>query len=224
MLSPSSFMFYLQTATYCIAGASPERLVRVFENEVETMPIAGTRPRGVGEEDLRLEQELLGDEKEDAEHMMLVDVGRNDVGRVAQTGSVVVKELKKVHRFSHVMHLVSIVKGTLHPAYDALDAFKASFPAATLSGAPKIRAMEIIDLLETSRRGLYGGAICAIDNRGNLDSCIAIRMVVLQEGVATVRAGCGVVFDSDPQKEADETRHKAKAALEAIRLAEGGLV
>ena len=156
--------------------------------------------------------------------MMLVDVGRNDVGIVAKTGSVKVRELKKVHRFSHVMHLVSVVSATLKEGCDALDALRAAFPAATLCGAPKIRAMEIVDLLETSRRGLYGGAICAIDNSGNLDSCIAIRMAHLKNGIASVRAGAGIVFDSDPQKEADETRHKARSVLEAIRLAEEELV
>jgi len=224
IISPSAFMFYFQTPDFSIAGASPERLIKVTNAAVETMPIAGTRPRGTGDEDLQQELALLADEKEAAEHMMLVDVGRNDIGAVAEIGTVVVKELKTVHRFSHVMHLVSVVSATLKAGCDALDALKAAFPAATLSGAPKIRAMEIVDFLETSRRGLYGGAICAIDNYGNLDSCIAIRMAQLKNGIASVRTGAGIVFDSDPQKEADETRHKARSVLEAIRIAEEDLV
>ena len=224
IISPSAFMFYFQTPEFSLAGASPERLIKVANGTVETMPIAGTSSRGVGDGDLQQELALLADEKEAAEHMMLVDVGRNDIGAVAEIGTVTVKELKTVHRFSHVMHLVSVVSATLKAGCDSFDALKAAFPAATLCGAPKIRAMEIVDLLETSRRGLYGGAICAIDNYGNLDSCIAIRMAQLKNGIASVRTGAGIVFDSDPQKEADETRHKARSVLEAIRIAEEDLV
>jgi anthranilate synthase component 1 len=221
LVSPAPFMFYIPYKDAVIVGASPERLVKVKEGMVETMPIAGTRPRG---DDERLAKELQEDEKENAEHMMLVDLGRNDIGRVAEVGSVRVKELKTVRKFSHVMHLVSVVEGRLKKDYPVLDVLKAIFPAGTLSGAPKVRAMQIIDSLETSRRGLYGGAICTIDNLGNLDSCIAIRFALIQDGVATVRTGAGIVFDSDPQKEADETRHKATSVLEAIRIAEEGVL
>jgi anthranilate synthase component 1 len=179
---------------------------------IESIPIAGTRPKG------GCDEELLNDPKEVAEHVMLVDLARNDVGAVSRPGTVQVLEFKKVHHFSHVMHIVSKVVGELKPEYDALDAFKASFPAGTLSGAPKVRAMELIDELETSRRGLYGGAIVAIDADGNLMSCIAIRTAVIKEGIATVRAGGGVVLDSEPQKEAEESRHKANTVLDALRL------
>lgn len=219
-LNPSPFMFLIETEGFALVGASPERLVSLKEGIVETMPIAGGRPRGKGEEDLALEKELLADEKEQAEHMMLVDLGRNDLGRICKPGSVKVKELKTVRRFSHVMHLVSKVTGVLKEEYDALDALQAVFPAGTLSGAPKIRAMEIIDELESSRRGIYGGAICQIDSRGDMDSCIAIRTAFIKDGIATVRAGAGIVYDSVPQSEADESRHKARAVLEAIKIAE----
>ncbi len=221
LVSPAPFMFYISYKDTAIVGASPERLVKVKEGKVETMPIAGTRPRG---DDERMEKELQEDVKENAEHLMLVDLGRNDIGRVAEAGSVRVKEFKKVRLFSHVMHLVSIVEGRLRGDLQALDVLKAVFPAGTLSGAPKVRAMQIIDALEKSRRGLYGGAICTIDSLGNLDSCIAIRFALVQKGVATVRTGAGIVFDSDPQKEAEETRHKAKSVLEAIRIAEEGIL
>lgn len=216
----SPYKFFIQTDTFSICGASPERLVKICDGTIENMPIAGTRPRTNTEEDSRIEKELVDDEKEHAEHMMLVDLARNDIGRVAEPGSVEVKELKKVYHYSHVMHLVSRVQGKLKKGISPIDALKASFPAGTLSGAPKIRAMEIIDQLESSPRGLYGGAICCIDHNNRVDSFIAIRMATIKDGVATVQAGAGVVIDSDPQKEADETRHKAKAILNAIELAQ----
>ncbi len=223
MTNPSPFMFYIEAEDFAIAGASPERLVKLEKGKIQTMPIAGTRPRNPAEDE-RVGLELLADPKEDAEHMMLVDLGRNDLGAVAEIGSVTVKELKTVRHFAHVTHLVSILEADLKKQYDALDALRVAFPAGTLSGAPKIRAMEIIDAIEDSRRGVYGGAICSIDNAGEMDSCIAIRMAVLQGGQVTVRAGAGIVFDSDPAMEAQETRHKAKGVLEAIRLVEEGVL
>lgn len=222
-INPSPFMFLLNYPEISYAGTSPERLVRLQRGIAETMPIAGTRPRGKDKEDLRLEQELLADEKENAEHMMLIDLARNDVGSVSIPGSIAVKDFKKIQKFSHVMHITSRVHGTLKSGLDALDAIKAVFPAGTLSGAPKIRAMEIIDQLETSRRGLYGGGVCVIDANGDLESCIAIRMVKLRNGMAEVRAGAGVVYDSDPIKEAHETRYKAECVLQAIKTAQEGI-
>lgn len=220
-INPSPFMFLLETAEFAIVGASPERLVKVKDGCVETNPIAGTRKRSHDpEEDLALEKSLLQDEKELAEHMMLVDLARNDIGRVSQPGSVAIKDFKSIHRFSHVMHIVTTVYGAIEPNKHALEAIKSVLPAGTLSGAPKIRAMQIIDELEQSRRGLYGGAICMIDRRGNLESCIAIRMAVIKDGMATVRTGAGIVYDSVPEKESDESRHKAQGILEAIHLAE----
>jgi anthranilate synthase component I len=215
------FLCLLETEAFSIASASPERLVSLKNRCAETMPIAGTRPRKSGDEDLKMQQELLSDEKELAEHMMLVDLGRNDLGKVCKPQSVQVKELKQLHLYSHVMHLVSRVKGELKEEYGALDLIRAVFPAGTLSGAPKIRAMQIIDELESSRRGLYGGAICLIDHDGNLESSIAIRTMVLKNGIATIRTGAGIVFDSDPEKETEETRHKAKGLMAAIECAEG---
>lgn len=223
MINPSPYMFYLDNIEYTILGASPERLVSLHDNIIESMPIAGTRPRAEGMQDIALEKELLNDPKEIAEHMMLVDLARNDIGRIAIPGSVHVADLKIVQRFSHVMHITSRVKGTLAKGYDALDALRCALPAGTLSGAPKIRAMEIIDELEHSRRGVYGGAICYIDNRGFLDSCIAIRMACVKDQKVHIRAGGGIVLDSNPQTEADESRHKAEGMLEAIRVAGGGL-
>lgn len=223
MTNPSPFMFYLQTKEFAIAGASPERLVKLENGHLQSMPIAGTRPRIRGEEDKSV-LELLQDRKEDAEHMMLVDLGRNDLGVIAKVGSVKVKELKAAKYFPHVIHLVSQVEAEMEERFDCLDALKAVFPAGTLSGAPKIRAMEIIDALESSRRGIYGGAICTIDNSGNLDSCITIRTAFIKDSVASVRAGGGIVFDSDPQKEAEETRAKAKGVLQAIQLAMKGVL
>jgi anthranilate synthase component 1 len=221
MVNPSPYMFFLKDGTSAVAGASPEMLVRVEGRRVETRPLAGTRPRGAdAEEDRRLEEELLRDEKERAEHLMLVDLGRNDLGRVCAFDSVRVPELMKVERYSHVAHLVSSVTGDLAPDRDALDALVAAFPAGTLSGAPKIRAMEIIDDLEPARRGLYGGALGYLDLRGNLDFCIAIRTVFLENGRATLQAGAGIVADSDPEAELRETEAKAGAMIEALRLAE----
>jgi len=225
LVTPSPFMFFFQQEDFAIAGASPEKLVSLHGKELELIPLAGTRPRGKTEEDdLAAEKDLLGDPKEIAEHMMLVDLGRNDLGVVSKPGSVYVKELAVVQRFSHVMHIASFVRGEINDDCDAFDALKAAFPAGTLSGAPKIRAMEIIDELEPYRRGPYGGAVCFFDHQGDLESCIGIRMAVIQNQVATIQAGMGVVYDSDPQKEADESRHKARGILEAIRAAEAGEV
>jgi anthranilate synthase component 1 len=223
MVNPSPYMYFLKDGETAVAGASPEMLVRVENGLVETRPIAGTRPRGsTPEDDERLAEELLADHKERAEHLMLVDLGRNDLGRVCRFGSVSVPEFMKIERYSHVAHIVSSVKGELREGMDALDALAATFPAGTLSGAPKIRAMEIIDELEPARRGLYGGGIGYVDLRGNLDFCITIRTVVLRDGKAYVQAGAGIVADSDPDAEARETEAKAGAVFEALRMA-GGL-
>jgi len=220
-VSPAPFMFYIPTKNGDILGASPERLIRVQNNKITANPIAGTRKR-VGEKaDDAITTDLLNDKKEVAEHMMLVDLARNDVGAVAVPGSVHVAELLKVKHYSHISHISSTVTGVLKDEYDALDAFAASFPAGTLSGAPKIRAMQLIDRLETSRRGLYGGAICRFDTAGNFDSCIAIRMAHLNDGIATIRTGAGVVFDSNPAAEANETHQKAHSILAAIAQAHG---
>jgi anthranilate synthase component I len=220
MVNPSPYMYFLKDGESAIAGASPEMLVRVESGRAETRPIAGTYPRGATpEEDEQLGRALLADEKERAEHIMLVDLGRNDLGRVCRHGSVSVPEFMKVERYSHVAHLVSSVIGELEDGKDALDALVATFPAGTLSGAPKIRAMEIIDELEPVGRGLYGGALGYLDLRGNLDFCITIRTLVLQGGQATVQAGAGIVADSDPVREEAETEAKAGAVREALRLA-----
>lgn len=221
---PSPYLFFLQDLDFSVAGASPEKLIAVQDKMITCNPLAGTRPRRSGEEQARIEEELLKDPKERAEHVMLVDLGRNDVGAVATAGSVKVKSFMTLQRLSHVTHLSSEVTGTLRDGLDSIDGIKASLPAGTLSGAPKVRAMEIIDELETSKRGLYGGGICYIDNQGNVDSCIAIRMAVIHDGIATVRSGAGVVLDSIPRKEADETRYKAAGVLHAIKLAEEGLL
>ena len=221
MVNPSPYMYFLKEDGRAVAGASPEMLVRVEGRRVETRPIAGTYRRGTtAAEDEALGRALLADEKERAEHMMLVDLGRNDLGRVCRFGTVRVPELMGLERYSHVTHIVSSVVGELAEGRDALDALVATFPAGTLSGAPKIRAMEIIDELEPARRGLYGGALGYIDLRGNLDFCIAIRTVVLRDGRATLQAGAGIVADSDPHAEQRETEAKAGAMLEALRLAE----
>lgn len=225
VLNPSPYQFFLRYRNRIIVGSSPEKFLSLRQGVVESMPIAGTRPRGeTAQADDTLAQALLEDVKETAEHMMLVDLGRNDIGRIAVPGSVKPTELKTVHRFSRVMHLVSRVQGKIAENKDAFDVLRAAFPAGTLTGAPKIRAMQIIDELETSRRGLYGGAICVVDHQGQLDSCITIRTAQLQNQTATVRAGAGIVLDSDPKAEADETRHKAQAVFDAIALAEEGLV
>ncbi len=221
-VNPSPYMFHLDTGGLELAGASPEMLIRVEGRKVETRPIAGTRPRGRShEEDLALERELIHDEKERAEHLMLVDLGRNDLARVCRYGSVSVPEFMKVERYSHVMHLVSSVVGELRPELDALDALAACFPAGTVSGAPKVRAMEIVDELEPDARGVYAGAVGYLDFSGNLDTCIAIRTIQVSEGVASVQAGAGIVADSDPEREYEETRSKARAMIAAIQQAEG---
>jgi anthranilate synthase component 1 len=220
MVNPSPYMYFLKDGDSAIAGASPEMLARVENGRVETRPLAGTRPRSTDPEmDQRLEDALRTDAKERAEHLMLVDLGRNDLGRVCRFGSVTVPELMAVERYSHVMHLVSSVMGDLAPGKDALDALVATFPAGTLSGAPKIRAMELIDALEPVPRGLYGGTLGYLDLRGNLDFCIAIRTLVMEAGRVTLQAGAGIVADSDPRAELLETEAKAGAMREAIRLA-----
>jgi anthranilate synthase component I len=221
MVNPSPYMYFVKDGTSAIAGASPEMLVRVEGRRVDYRPIAGTHPRGATpEEDERLARQLLADEKERAEHVMLVDLGRNDVGRVSRFGSVRVPEQMVLERYSHVHHIVSAVVGDLDAGKDALDALVATFPAGTLTGAPKIRAMEIIDDLEEARRGLYGGALGYVDLRGNLDFCIAIRTLVFGDGSVTLQTGAGIVADSDPVTEERETEAKAAALFEALRLAE----
>ncbi len=222
ILNPSPFMFYLDQEDYVITGSSPERFASFRSPLVETMPIGGTAPRGQGDEDRLFEERLLCDQKEVAEHMMLIDLARNDMGSICSPGSVQTHDLKSIQRLSHVMHMTSRVTGRLKPGYDALDVLQAFLPTGTLSGAPKIRAMEIIDDLEKSRRGIYGGAICYLDNLGNLDSCIAIRMAYIRNGIAKVRAGAGIVFDSIPKNEAQETLQKAQVVLKAIQRAEQG--
>ncbi len=219
-VNPSPYMFFLQDGATAVAGASPEMLVRVENGRVVTRPIAGTRPRGRdAAEDASLAAELLADPKERAEHVMLVDLGRNDLGRVCRFGSVKVEQFMEVERYSHVAHLVSTVSGELAEDKDALDALVAAFPAGTLSGAPKIRAIQVIDELETAPRGLYGGAIGYLDFAGRLDFCIAIRTLVLRDGVATIQAGAGIVADSDPAAEQRETEAKAAALRRALALA-----
>ena len=220
-INPSPYMYYLDFGEVALAGSSPEMLVRVEGSRIRTRPIAGTRPRGRDErEDARLEQELLADAKERAEHVMLVDLGRNDVGKVSRAGSVAVTRFLSVERYSHVMHLVSQVDGQLRPGQDAFDGLLSCFPAGTVSGAPKVRAMEIIDELETTRRGPYAGAVCYADYSGHLDSCITIRTVVMRGGMAHVQAGAGVVADSAPEREHRECVNKASALIEAVERAE----
>lgn len=215
-VNPSPYMFYLKLADFALVGSSPELLVRCENGIVETRPIAGTRPRGSNEqEDAKLAQELLGDAKEKAEHLMLVDLGRNDLGRVCDYGSVKVDEFMAVEKYSHVMHIVSNVTGKLKKGKSALDALIACFPAGTLSGAPKIRAMEIIDEIETTRRGPYGGAVCYFSFSGNLDSCIIIRTMLIKNNDLYIQAGAGIVSDSNPANEYQETVNKAKALVEA---------
>jgi anthranilate synthase component 1 len=220
-VNPSPYMYYLRVGDLAIVGSSPEMLVRVEGRHVETHPIAGTRPRGrTPEEDTRLGEELKRDEKERAEHVMLVDLGRNDLGRVCEYGTVRVPQYMTLERYSHVMHLVSRVEGRLAEACDRLDALVSCFPAGTVSGAPKIRAMEIIAGLEPSWRGVYAGAVGYIDFAGNLDFCIAIRTIAMRDGLAQVQAGAGIVADSNPATEYEETRSKAQALLNALELAE----
>ncbi|MBK8907537.1 MAG: anthranilate synthase component I [Rhodospirillales bacterium] len=226
-LNPSPFLFFLDFGGFSVVGSSPEILVRVRGGRVTIRPIAGTRRRGeTPEEDRALAEELLADPKERAEHLMLLDLGRNDVGRVARVGTVRVTGMMEIEHYSHVMHIVSNVEGELDPKYDAVDALFAGFPAGTVSGAPKIRAMEIIDELEPERRGIYGGAIGYISADGQMDTCIALRTAVVKDGVLYVQAGGGVVADSDPEAEYQESRSKARALIraaeEAVRFAAEG--
>jgi anthranilate synthase component I len=223
-LNPSPYMFYFDFGDFHVVGASPEILVRLEGEMVTVRPIAGTRRRGVTpEEDAGLADELLGDPKERAEHIMLVDLGRNDVGRVAQTGTVRVTEQMVIERYSHVMHIVSNVEGLLRPGLNALDVLRATFPAGTVSGAPKVRAMEIIDELEPVKRGVYAGAVGYLGFHGNMDVAIALRTAVVKDGMLHVQAGGGVVADSEPAAEWQETQNKAKALLRAAEIAESGL-
>ena len=225
-LNPSPFLFHLDFGSFSVVGSSPEILVRLRGDTVTVRPIAGTRPRGAtAAEDQALADDLLNDPKELAEHLMLLDLGRNDVGRVAKVGTVRVTERNIIERYSHVMHIVSNVEGEIDPKYDAIDALISGFPAGTVSGAPKVRAMEIIDELESDRRGVYGGAVGYFSANGAMDTCIALRTAVVKDGVMYVQAGGGVVADSDPEAEYQESRNKAqaliRAAQEAVRFASG---
>jgi len=222
-LNPSPYMYLLKTGDLSIVGSSPEILVRLEGDLVQLRPIAGTRPRGATpEEDRRLETELLSDPKEIAEHVMLVDLGRNDVGRVAEWGTVKVDEMMAVERYSHVMHIVSNVVGRLRKGLSAFDVLRAAFPAGTVTGAPKVRAMEIIEELEPFRRGIYAGAVGYFDLQGNMDFCITIRTIVMRDGEAVIQAGAGIVADSDPEKEWEEIRSKARVLFRAIGVDEEG--
>lgn len=219
VVNPSPFMFFLRTPECTLVGSSPEIMVRVVNGKVTVRPLAGTRRRGATEEeDERLADELLADPKERAEHVMLVDLGRNDVGRVAQYGSVEISDVMVIERYSHVMHITSNVTGQLDDKCDAFDALAACLPAGTVSGAPKVRAMEIIDELEPHRRGPYAGAVGYIDFAGNMDTCIALRTIVIQDGTAYVQAGAGIVADSVPATEYEETLNKARGLLKAIEI------
>jgi len=223
-LNPSPYMYYLNFGEIKMIGSSPELLVRCENNIVETRPIAGTRPRGKNKnEDKRLEKELLKDAKERAEHIMLVDLGRNDIGRVCKPGSVKVSEFMFIERYSHVMHIVSNCVGRLAKHKDAYDVLRSAFPAGTVAGAPKIRAMEIIDELENTRRGPYAGAVGYFSFSGNMDTCINIRTILVKRDTAFIQAGAGIVADSVPSREYQETVNKAKAMLKAIEIAEEGL-
>jgi len=223
VINPSPYMYYLRLDDLRVVGSSPEVLVRLEEGMIDLRPIAGTRPRGGNdEEDLLMEQELLADPKERAEHIMLVDLGRNDVGRVARIGSVTVTELMAIERYSHVMHIVSNIKGVIEEGRDAFDLLRACFPAGTVTGAPKIRAMEIIDELERVRRGPYAGAVGYFGFSGNMDTCITIRTILIADGTAHIQAGAGIVADSDPGREYEETMNKAKGMIKSIEMAESG--
>ena len=220
-INPSPYMFYFSGTDVEVAGASPETLVRLEDGVLHTFPLAGTRPRGkTEEEDRALEAELLADEKELAEHNMLVDLGRNDLGRISRFGTVKVEKLHSIERFSHVMHIGSTVRGEIGGGYDALDAIEAVLPAGTLSGAPKIRACQLIGELENNKRGIYGGAIGYIDFTGNMDTCIAIRIAYKKNGRVFVRSGAGIVADSVPEREFEECLNKAKSSLRALELAQ----
>ncbi len=224
VINPSPYMFYLRLDNLYLVGASPEMLVKVRNRKVEYGPIAGTRPRGGSpEEDARLSAELISDAKERAEHIMLVDLGRNDLGRVCSYGSVKVTDLMRIEKYSHVMHLVSSVEGELLEGLDGFHALESCLPAGTVSGAPKVRAMEIIEELEPCRRGVYGGAVGYIDFSGNLDTCIALRTLVIKDGVAYVQAGGGIVADSQVEREREESMNKAQALIRAVIFAHEGL-
>ena len=219
-INPSPYMFYFSGTDVEVAGASPETLVKLENGVLHTFPLAGTRPRGKTEaEDRALEEELLADEKELAEHNMLVDLGRNDLGRISRFGTVEVERLHSVERYSHVMHIGSTVRGEIREDCDALDAIEAVLPAGTLSGAPKIRACQLIGELENNKRGIYGGAIGYIDFAGNMDTCIAIRIAYKKNGKVFVRSGAGIVADSVPEKEYEECLNKARASLRALEEA-----
>ena len=222
--NPSPYMFYFSSNDIEIAGASPETLVKLTDNKLYTFPLAGTRPRGkTEEEDLQLEKELLADEKELAEHNMLVDLGRNDIGRIAEIGSVKVEKYLSIERFSHVMHIGSTVTGDLRKGLDSLSAIDSILPAGTLSGAPKIRACEIINELEDNKRGIYGGAIGYVDLSGNVDTCISIRIAFARNNKVFIRSGAGIVADSVPEKEFEECLNKAAAVINALKIADGGI-
>ena len=223
IINPSPFMFYLKSPACTLIGSSPEILCRVADRQITSRPLAGTRKRGsTPQEDKALEQELLADPKERAEHIMLVDLHRNDIGRVARVGSVKISDVMTVERYSHVMHITSNVTGTLDDQYTAFDALRVSLPVGTVSGAPKVRAMQIIDELEPTRRGPYGGAVGYVDLAGNMDTCIALRTIVWRSGVFDVQAGAGIVADSIPSAEYEETMNKAKAMLKAVEIAQDG--
>ncbi|MFH1552141.1 MAG: anthranilate synthase component I [Candidatus Omnitrophota bacterium] len=223
-INPSPYMYYLKFGEHRIVGSSPEILVRCEDGLVEVRPIAGTRKRGsTEEEDLRLEKELLADPKERAEHIMLVDLGRNDIGRVCEYSSVEPREIMQIERYSHVMHIVSDIVGKLRKDRDIYDLIRATFPAGTVTGAPKVRAMELIDKLENTRRGPYAGCVGYISFSGNIDMCITIRTIVMNGDTAYIQAGAGIVLDSEPEKEYQETLNKAKAMLKAIGFAAEGL-
>jgi anthranilate synthase component 1 len=223
VVNPSPYLYFLKLDDVSVVGSSPEMLVKVQNREIWYRPIAGTVPRGRDEiEDRELEAKLLADPKERAEHIMLVDLGRNDLGRVCEYGSVKPERLMFVERYSHVMHLVSSLRGRLREGVDCFEALMSCFPAGTLSGAPKIRAMEIIDELEPTRRGIYAGAILYLDFSGNLDSCIALRTLVAKGGRVYIQAGGGVVADSVPEREYQETLNKARAVVRALEIAHAG--
>ncbi|MBL8194424.1 MAG: anthranilate synthase component I family protein, partial [Blastocatellia bacterium] len=221
MINPSPYMFYLNMGDMSLVGASPEMLVRCKDRKLDYRPIAGTRARGVDDiDDALLGEELRADEKEVAEHIMLVDLGRNDLGRVSEIGSVEVLDLMSIERYSHVMHMVSKLRSELRVGNDCFDALVSCFPAGTVSGAPKVRALEVVDELEPTRRGPYAGAVMYLDYSGNLDSCIAIRTILVKDSKAYIQAGAGIVADSVPEKEYIETVNKARALLKAVEIAE----
>ncbi len=223
-INPSPYLFYLDCGGYQIIGSSPEPLIRCQDHELEIIPIAGTRPRGQNRvDDEANSRDLLKDPKELAEHVMLVDLARNDMGRIAEYGSIRVEDFQTIERYSHVMHIISRVRGRLRHGFHAIDAFKAAFPAGTVSGAPKVRAMEIIHELEPEKRGIYSGAVGYFDYTGNSDTCIAIRTLIAKNNRLYIQAGAGIVADSIPEKEYEETGHKAEAMLKAIEKAGEGL-